>query len=68
MTTLDLRAKVPNDFFTAWELKALLDGYANRPAKISSMLKKGEMTAFPEMKGKYCFSLCKNADELGAIL
>ena len=26
------------------------------------------LTAFPEMKEKYCFSLCENADELGAIL
>ena len=54
MTTLDLRAKIPNDFFTAWELNALLDGYANRPAKISSMLKKGEIIQI--RRGLYTFA------------
>ena len=29
---------------------------------------RADLTAFPEMKGKYCFSPCKNADESGAIL
>jgi len=54
MTTLDLRAKIPNDFFPAWELNALLDGYANRPAKISSMLKKGEIIQI--RRGLYTFA------------
>ena len=54
MTTLDLRAKIPNNFFTAWELNALLDDYANRPAKISSMLKKGEIIQI--RRGLYTFA------------
>lgn len=35
---------------------------------IEGVVERTYLTAFPEMKGKYCFSLCKNADELGAIL
>jgi len=54
MTILDLRAKIPNDFFTAWELNALLDGYSNRKAKIHSMLKKREIIQI--RRGLYTFA------------
>ena len=35
---------------------------------IEGEVEKTYLTAFPEIKVKYCFSLCENADELGAIL
>ena len=35
---------------------------------IEGAVKRTYLTAFPEMKGKYCFSLCENANGLGAIL
>ena len=54
MTILDLRAKIPNDFFTAWELNALLDGYSNRKAKIHAMLKKREIIQI--RRGLYTFA------------
>ena len=54
MTVLDLRAKIPNDYFTAWELNALLDKYANTPAKIASMLKKREIIQI--RRGLYTFA------------
>lgn len=41
------------------------------PAKaetIAAEVEKKYLTAFPEMKGKYCFYLCESADGLGAIL
>ena len=54
MTTLDLRARIPNDYFTAWELNALLDDYSNRAAKISSLLKKREIVQI--RRGNYTFA------------
>ena len=54
MTTLDLRARIPNDYFTAWELNALLDDYSNRAAKISSLLKKREIIQI--RRGLYTFA------------
>ena len=54
MTILDLRAKIPNDFFTAWELNALLDGYSNRKAKTHAMLKKREIIQI--RRGLYTFA------------
>lgn len=41
------------------------------PEKAESIAEEVErkyLTAFPEMKGKYCFYLCESADGLGAIL
>lgn len=35
---VDLRAKIPNDIFTALELNAFLEGYRNKGAKIASLL------------------------------
>ena len=54
MTVLDLRAIIPNDYFTAWELNALLDRYANHLAKIASMLKKREIIQI--RRGLYTFA------------
>ena len=54
MTTLNLRASIPNDYFTAWELNALLSDYSNRAAKVSSLLKKREIVQI--RRGLYSFA------------
>ena len=54
MTTLELRARIPNDYFTAWELNALLSDYSNRAAKVSSLLKKREIVQI--RRGFYTFA------------
>ena len=53
MTTPELRARIPNDYFTAWELNALLSDYSNRAAKVSSLLKKREIVQI--RRGLYAF-------------
>lgn len=64
MTTLDLRARIPNDYFTAWELNALLDNYSNRAAKISALLKKREIVQI--RRGLYTFTAPLRRDMLSA--
>ena len=64
MTTLDLRARIPNDYFTAWELNALLNEYSNRAAKISSLLKKREIVQI--RRGLYTFTAPLRRDMLSA--
>ena len=64
MTTLDLRARIPNDYFTSWELNALLDEYSNRAAKISSLLKKREIVQI--RRGLYTFTAPLRRDMLSA--
>ena len=64
MTTLDLRARIPNDYFTTWELNALLDEYSNRTAKISSLLKKREIVQI--RRGLYTFTAPLRRDVLSA--
>ena len=54
MTTLELRTRIPNDTFTAWELNALLSDYSNQAAKISSLLKKREIVRI--RRGLYTFT------------
>ena len=54
MTTLDLRSSIPNDYFTAWELNALLSDYSNRAAKTASLLKKREIIQI--RRGLYTFA------------
>ena len=54
MTTLDLRSSIPNDYFTAWELNALLSDYSNRAAKTASLLKKREIVQI--RRGLYTFA------------
>ena len=64
MTTLDLRANIPNDYFTAWELNALLSDYSNRAAKISSLLKKREIIQI--RRGFYTFAAPLRREMLSA--
>ena len=64
MTTLDLRASIPNDYFTAWELNALLSDYSNRAAKISSLLKKREIVQI--RRGFYTFAAPLRREMLSA--
>ena len=54
MTVIELRAKIPNDIFTVLELHALLEGYRNKPAKVSSMLSRGEIIQI--RRGLYTFA------------
>ena len=54
MLLLDLREKIPNDTFTALELNSLLDKYANKAQKISSMMRRGEIVQI--RRGLYAFS------------
>lgn len=45
---------------------ALID--PDKAEGIAEKVERKYLTAFPEMKGKYCFYLCESADGLGAIL
>ncbi|MBO4512056.1 MAG: type IV toxin-antitoxin system AbiEi family antitoxin domain-containing protein [Victivallales bacterium] len=54
MSIIDIRAKIPNDIFTALELNMLLDGYSNKAQRISLMLKKGEIIQI--RRGLYAFA------------
>ena len=45
---------------------ALVD--PDKAENIAEKMEREYLTAFPEMKGKYCFYLCESADGLGAIL
>lgn len=40
----------------------------DKAGNIAEEVERKYLTAFPEMKGKYCFYLCESADGLGAIL
>ena len=49
-----LREKLPNDIFTALELNVLLEGYQNKAAKISSLLRHRHI--IPLRRGLYTFA------------
>lgn len=54
MTLVEIREKIPNDIFTALELFSLLGGYSNKAAKVSSLLKRGEIIQI--RRGLYTFA------------
>ena len=54
MNILELRRKIPNDFFMTMELTSLLSDYRNPVAKISLMLKHKEIV--PLRRGLYVFA------------
>ncbi len=49
-----IREKIPNDIFTAFELNILLEGYQNKGAKISSLLRHRHI--IPLRRGLYTFA------------
>ena len=51
---VQIRAKIPNDIFTAFELNVLLEGYQNKGAKISSLLRHRHI--IPLRRGLYTFA------------
>lgn len=54
MTVVELRENIPNDIFSALELNASLSEYRNKAAKVSSLLRRGEIVQI--RRGLYTFA------------
>jgi predicted transcriptional regulator of viral defense system len=54
MTVVELREKIPNDIFTVLELHACLGAYCNKAAKVSLLLRRGDIVQI--RRGLYTFA------------
>lgn len=64
MTVVELREKIPNDIFTALELHSILGVYRNKAAKVSSLLRRGEIV--PIRRGLYTFAASLRRETLAS--